>query len=236
MGLISALLQQLLAAYTVLAEPFLRTNLYRNLKKQLNIDQSARILYYRTQILWEWSWVVVLAVIVIPIPNSLRWLGLTMPNQIGWIILLALILGIGLSTFLLRRNPGAMASMQRSLEASSISLPSTSVERRWFAATAVTAGICEELLYRGFLMSYLPSNFPMLARQFIVISIISGIVFGLSRAYLGMSGDSDDCADGLQLCNRVCFEWQLAAGYSLSHSGGITQPVALAAQSGGEKR
>ncbi len=188
MGLISALLQQLLAAYTVLAEPFLRTNLYRNLKKQLNIDQSARILYYRTQILWEWSWVVVLAVIVIPIPNSLRWLGLTMPNQIGWIILLALILGIGLSTFLLRRNPGAMASMQRSLEASSISLPSTSVERRWFAATAVTAGICEELLYRGFLMSYLPSNFPMLARQFIVISIISGIVFGLSRAYLGMRG------------------------------------------------
>jgi membrane protease YdiL (CAAX protease family) len=188
MGLISALLSQLLAAYTVLAEPFLRTNFYRNLKKQLKVDPSARILFYRTQVLWEWSWMVVLAVIVIPIPDPLNYLGLTLPNQIGWIILLALVLGVGLSTYLLRRSPGAMASMQRSLEASSVLLPSTQAERTWFAATAFTAGICEELLYRGFLMSYLPSNFSMLARQFVLISIISGIIYGLSRAYLGAKG------------------------------------------------
>jgi len=172
----------------VLVEPFLRTNFYRNLKKQLKVDPSARLLFYRTQVLWEWSWMVILAIIVIPIPNPLQWLGLTMPNQIGWIILLALVIGVGLSTYLLRRNPNAMASMQRSLEASSVFLPSTPVERQWFAATAITAGFCEELLYHGFLMSYLPSSFPMLARQFILISILSGIIYGLSRAYLGMRG------------------------------------------------
>ena len=188
MGLISALLSQLLAAYTVLVEPFLRTNFYRNLKKQLNVDPSARLLFYRTQVLWEWSWMVVLILIVIPIPDRLTWLGLTMPNPIGWIILAALLIGIFLSTYLLRRSPGAMASMQRNLEASSVLLPSTPAERRWFAIAAVTAGICEELLYRGFLMSYLPSNFSMLAGQIIFISIISGIVYGLSRAYQGMRG------------------------------------------------
>jgi hypothetical protein len=37
-------------------------------------------------------------------------------------------------------------------------------------------------------MSYIPSNFPMFAGQFLVICIISGIVYGLSRAYLGMKG------------------------------------------------
>ncbi len=188
MGLVSAFLSQLLAAYTVLVEPFLRTNFYRNLKKQLQVDPSARLLFYRTQILWEWSWMVVLAVIVIPIPDPLLYLGLTIPNQIGWILLLALVLGIVLSTYLLRRSPGAMASMQRSLEASSVMLPATQAERQWFAATAVTAGICEELLYRGFLMSYLPTSFPMLARQLLLISIISGIIYGLSRAYQGMRG------------------------------------------------
>lgn len=188
MGLISALLAQLLAAYTVLVEPFLRTNFFRNLKKQLKVDPSARLLFYRTQVLWEWSWMVVLAVIVIPIPDPLTYLGLTLPTQIGWIILLALLLGIILSTYLLRRSPGAMASMQRSLESSSVLLPSTQAERTWFAAAAVTAGICEELLYRGFIMSYLPSSFPILARQFILISILSGIIYGLSRAYLGMRG------------------------------------------------
>ncbi len=188
MGLISALLSQLLAAYTVLVEPFLRTNFYRNLKKQLNIDPSARVLFYRTQVLWELSWMVVLVVIVIPIPNPLEWLGLTMPNQFGWIILVALLFGVVLSTYLLKRSPGAMASMQRSLQASSVLLPANDAERKWFAIAAVTAGICEELLYRGFLMSYLPSNFSMLAGQLILISIISGIIYGLSRAYLGMRG------------------------------------------------
>jgi membrane protease YdiL (CAAX protease family) len=188
MGLVSAFLSQLLAAYTVLVEPFLRTNFYRNLKKQLQVDPAARLLFYRTQILWEWSWMVVLVVIVIPIPNPLLFLGLTLPNQIGWIILFALLLGIFLSVYLLRRNPNAMAAMQRSMEASSVLLPSTPAERTWFAIAAVTAGICEELLYRGFLMSYLPTNFSMLAGQLILISIISGVIYGLSRAYQGMKG------------------------------------------------
>src|SRR5512143_1355065 len=183
MGFFSFLLMQLMAAYTVLVEPLLRTNFYRRLKKQLKIEAGSRILYYRTQVLWEWSWVVVLAVIAIPIPEPLKWMGLTLPNQFGWIILAALLLAIGLSTFLLRRNPGAMTAMQRSLESSSILLPTTPNERKWYAASAITAGICEELLYRGFLMHYLPATFPTL--DWLTASIISGIVYGLSRAYQG---------------------------------------------------
>jgi membrane protease YdiL (CAAX protease family) len=194
MPFMSFLLMQLLAAYTVLVEPFLRTNFYRNLKKQLIIDPSARILFYRTQVLWEWSWVVVLVLIVIPIPQPLAWLGLTMPNQIGWIITAALLLGIGLSTVLLRRNPGAMEAMQRSLEASSVLLPSTPAERKWYAAAAITAGICEELLYRGFLMRYLPATFPML--DWLVVAILSGIIYGLSRAYQGFKGMSQTALTG----------------------------------------
>jgi membrane protease YdiL (CAAX protease family) len=196
MAIISVLLSQLLAAYTVLVEPFLRTNFYRMLKKQLKIDPSARLLFYRTQVLWEWSWMVVLAVIVIPIPDPLQWLGLVMPNQLGWIIMVALLIGVGLSIILLRRSPRAMAAMQRSLQASSVLLPSTPPERKWFAIAAITAGICEELLYRGFLMSYIPSNFPMFAQQFILISILSGIIYGLSRAYLGMKGIAQTALTG----------------------------------------
>jgi membrane protease YdiL (CAAX protease family) len=194
MPFFSFLLMQLLAAYTVLIEPFLRTNFYRNLKKQLNIDPSARILFYRTQVLWEWSWVVVLALIVIPFPQPLTWLGLTMPNKIGWIITAALLLGIGVSSVLLRRNPGAMEAMQRSLEASSVLLPSTPTERKWYAAAAITAGICEELLYRGFLMRYLPATFPML--DWLVVAILSGIIYGLSRAYQGFKGISQTALTG----------------------------------------
>ena len=172
---------------------------------------------------------VVLVLIVIPIPEPLKWLGLTMPNQIGWIILAGTAPRGCLIHYLLRRNPGAMASMQRSLEASSILLPSTPAERKWFAVTAITAGICEELLYRGFLMSYLPSNFPMLAGQFIIISILSGIIYGLSRAYLGMKGIATDCTDGLQLCDCLFLEWQLAACHGIPYPGRAAHAVAVAA-------
>lgn len=194
MAFLSFILTQLLAAYTVLIEPFLRTNFYRLLKKQLVTDGSARILFYRTQVLWELSWLVVLGVILIPIPQKLAWLGLTLPNQIGWIITFALLLGIGLSTYLLRRNPGAMAAMRRSLESSAILLPSTPIERKWYAAAAITAGICEELLYRGFLMRYILTTFPVL--DWLVVAILSGIIYGLSRAYQGFRGISQTALTG----------------------------------------
>lgn len=194
MAFLSFLLTQLLAAYTVLIEPFLRTNFYRMLKKQLVTNASARILFYRTQVLWELSWLVVLVVILIPIPKPLAWIGLTLPNQIGWIITFALLLGIGLSTYLLRRNPGAMAAMRRSLESSAILLPSTPIERKWYAAAAITAGICEELLYRGFLMRYVLTTFPVL--DWLVVAILSGIIYGLSRAYQGFKGISQTALTG----------------------------------------
>jgi len=194
MAFISFLLMQLMAAYTVLVEPFLRTNFFRMLKKQLSVETGARVLFYRTQVLWEWSWVVVLVVIAIPIADPLKWMGLTIPNQFGWIILAALLLGIGLSTFLLRRNPGAMAAMRRSMEASSIMLPTSPQERKWYAASAITAGICEELLYRGFLMHYLPSTFPNL--DWLLVAILSGIIYGLSRAYQGFKGMAQTALTG----------------------------------------
>jgi membrane protease YdiL (CAAX protease family) len=221
MGLIFALLPQLFAAYTVLAEPFLRTNLYRNLKKQLNVDPSARILYYRTIILWEWSWVVVLALIFIPIPDQFILLGVTLPSTVGWIIMGALVLGIGLSTYLVRRNPGSMASMQRSLQSSSVLLPSTQTERKWFTATAITAGICEELLYRGFLIYYLRTYFLMITNQFIVICIISGFIYGLSRAYLGRRGIL------LAMMNGFSYAVVYYLSGNLLSAIGSSQPVAI---------
>ena len=194
MGILISFLPHMLFAYTVLVEPFLRINFFRAFKKQINIDTSARLLFYRTQILWEWSWVIVLVIIVAPASIPLAALGLTPPKPIGWIIMAVLLLGIGLSVVLIRRSPGAMASMQGSLEASMILLPSTDTERRWYAATAITAGICEELLYRGFLIPYLHYNFKV--QDWTIIAVLSGIIYGLSRLYQGFKGFSQTALTG----------------------------------------
>jgi membrane protease YdiL (CAAX protease family) len=194
MGLLLSFLPHMLFAYIVLIEPLLRINFFRLYKKQLKIDSSALLLFYRTQILWEWSWVIVLVIIVAPASIPLAALGFTPPNPLGWIIMAALLLGIGLSIVLIRRSPGAIASMQNSLEASAILLPSTPTERKWYAATAITAGICEELLYRGFLIPYLHYNFQV--QDWTVIAILSGIIYGLSRLYQGFKGFSQAALTG----------------------------------------
>jgi len=194
MGLLLSFLPHMLFAYTVLVEPFLRLNFYRLFKKQIKLDPTTRLLFYRTQILWEWSWVIVLAIIVAPSTKPLATLGLTPPTPIGWIIMAVLLLGIGLSVGLIRRSPEAMASMQASLETAALLLPSTPNERKWYAATAITAGICEELLYRAFLIPYLHFNFKV--QDWTILAILSGVIYGLSRLYQGFKGFSQTALTG----------------------------------------
>jgi uncharacterized protein len=63
-------------------------------------------------------------------------------------------------------------------------LPRSSIEFAAYVALAVTAGICEEFLYRGFAMA-------ALSRAGIVswaVVIISSILFGFAHTYQGRSG------------------------------------------------
>lgn len=219
MGFISFILMQLLAAYTLLVEPFLRTNFYRMLKKKLKVDATARLLYYRTQVLWEWSWVVVIIIILVLDNRSPTYIGLTLPSFIGWVILAALVLGIGTSVILLRRNPGALASMQKSLQATSTVLPTTPSERRWFAVAAITAGICEELLYRGFLIRYIRTYFAGLGLLF--TCILSGLIYGLGHAYQGRKGLLQTTLNGFSFAILFFLSGNLLSSF------GSSQPVVI---------
>jgi len=63
-------------------------------------------------------------------------------------------------------------------------MPQTPVESAPYAALAVTAGVCEEFVYRGFVMA-------ALARVGIatwMVLMISSVLFGCAHAYQGRSG------------------------------------------------
>lgn len=62
-------------------------------------------------------------------------------------------------------------------------LPTTRTEQRIFAATAVTAGVCEELLCRGFLFWYLSRWLGPW-----VVVIAASVPFGLAHIYQGTKG------------------------------------------------
>jgi len=71
-------------------------------------------------------------------------------------------------------------------------LPTTDAEHRVFRALAVTAGICEEILVRGYLIWYFGSFMhPWLAMT------VAAVVFGVGHLYQGKSGVVKTGAVGL---------------------------------------
>jgi len=84
------------------------------------------------------------------------------------------------------RSPDAHSQIREKLEshpALRTVLPSTPREARVFRGVAVTAGICEEVLYRGYLLWYFQSLVPG------VLAIGAAIlVFGMAHVYQGMRG------------------------------------------------
>lgn len=67
-----------------------------------------------------------------------------------------------------------------------IMLPRRRREKLWFALVSVTAGIGEEIVYRGFLSFLLIGLFP--AAPFYAILAVAGLIFGAAHCYQGFSG------------------------------------------------
>jgi membrane protease YdiL (CAAX protease family) len=65
-------------------------------------------------------------------------------------------------------------------------LPRTRAERRLFTLVGVTAGVCEEWLYRGFFLAVVAALVPALPAGALVA--VAAVAFGLAHAYQGVSG------------------------------------------------
>src|SRR5262249_49519314 len=68
-------------------------------------------------------------------------------------------------------------------------LPETRAQQVAFVTVALTAGICEEILYRGYLPWYLAAITGNLTVGFVT----SAIVFGLGHSYQGRNGVIATC-------------------------------------------
>lgn len=89
------------------------------------------------------------------------------------------------------RMSGAVPDFMRKL--AERVLPNASVELAPYSALALTAGVCEEFLYRGFAMAAL-SRAGMVPW---LVVIISSIIFGLAHTYQGRSGVAGTTVMGL---------------------------------------
>jgi membrane protease YdiL (CAAX protease family) len=113
-------------------------------------------------------------------------LGITAPYSWSTTrsLLIAFTLAIVASIILFRCTGDRF--LLRLLKMAGALLPATPVERCYFAAISVGAGITEELLFRGFLIWYLGFYFSKLT--VVELIVISSILFGVCHLYQGVLG------------------------------------------------
>ena len=154
-------------------------------------DPRRKVFSYRRIVLVLWTAAIV-ACITLRSSVFFIWPAVRLTTQqkigssFGWGFAIAFAVGSLLQVVLVRRRAAAREKILRAFKRFAFILPVTQEERAWFALVSVTAGICEEILYRGFLIRYL-SNGPWHAGLWIALAIAS-ISFGLGHGYQGLSG------------------------------------------------
>jgi membrane protease YdiL (CAAX protease family) len=155
-------------------------------------DPRARVRSYRRVVAVLWG-LTALAFAAVPPSDLLRpppldgiFARLGAVRGVPLPILVGLFAGLVGPVLIALASPQARARLARPLESLSWYLPGSPAERRWFAAVAVSAGVCEEVLYRGFLLRYLTVLLPGLGGTGAVL--VAALVFALAHMYQGAPG------------------------------------------------
>jgi membrane protease YdiL (CAAX protease family) len=163
---------------------------HARLKKMLATPRTStreRLLLYASTIGFQWLAAAITAWRAWARGLTFEELGLVVHGRLR--ILFAAIVGAAalgaLQWFNLRRLGGTPGKARDFMQAlAERILPQSRIELLPFLALAVTAGICEEFLYRGFAMAALTrAGLPVWG-----VVLVSSILFGLAHLYQGRGG------------------------------------------------
>ena len=181
-------IDHLLVALVLVAAPIDAVRERRRLERDLAAgNANARLKAYGRIIAWAWVGPAVLILFWVLSGRSFRMLGVQAPEGMGFIV--ASILVIAITVFLanqVREAKGSAEFAARVREAAaslSFLTPSTPAELQRFSWLGVTAGIVEELIFRGYLVWYFASFAPLWAAI-----AITAIAFGIGHLYQGLAG------------------------------------------------
>jgi membrane protease YdiL (CAAX protease family) len=144
-------------------------------------------LYVQTALV-EWVALFALFVSWFLLDRPLVDLGFSKPGGAGFIAGCVIVLLVCAYLFFAWRKTATMTPDQRRKEIDSLGslahfLPLTDRHMRHFDALSITAGIVEEIVFRGFVIWYLAHVMPVWAA-----AIVSSVFFGLVHSYQGASG------------------------------------------------
>jgi len=177
----------ILVAYMVLVMPWIGRYKYSKLQRKLAAGEpDARLRFYRITVAQQW--LLVFLVLLFARAASLPWRAFGLAWPTSWSITRGLLItfsvAIAISVILFRCTGDRF--LRRLLKMAGALIPERTVERFWFAAVSLGAGVTEELLFRGFLFWYLGFFFPRLT--LVQLIVLSSLIFGYCHIYQGWIG------------------------------------------------
>jgi len=198
----AALAAVAVAAYLVVGEPVAGHVLHRRFEGRLRTDPGARRSFYLRLLILEWGLSLLALVVWLATPGvSAGQVGLRWPQQwpglVTVLVVLLVVAFVVVSTRALRsgalleaaepvRRPGEGRHAEPAGHATLALLPRTAGERRLFTVVGVTAGVCEEWLYRGFFLAVVAALAGGLQTWLLVV--VAAVAFGLAHFYQGAVG------------------------------------------------
>jgi membrane protease YdiL (CAAX protease family) len=183
----TVVLAHLLAAYVVLAAPWMGCLWYQKARKRIaNGVPDARIRLYRSIVGEQ---IITAGVVLVlwrigRVPGAS--LGLIAPRSWAWSIAAVLAIVGALAWSSLRLRPKAEKVRKRLQDSVGALLPNSRQERSWWGAVSLGAGVSEELVFRGFLLYYVSTYLPQVNTWEGVL--LTSLVFGLAHIYQGWQG------------------------------------------------
>ena len=150
-------------------------------------DRTARTRAYRRTLIEQWLFVLAALAVWIGFGRPVATLGLHLAHP--WRIAIGLAVAVGVVLYLAAQRravlarPHLFAVVREKLGSAGPLVPHTAGERRLWVPLSITAGICEEILFRGYLTALLASWLGPIAGV-----AIACLMFGFAHAYLGRRG------------------------------------------------
>lgn len=142
------------------AVPYFAVRSFRRLRKAVDRgDPRARLRAYRTTAIQEWSFTLLLVLAWGLSGRSWGSLGFALPGDLRFGTAAGLVglcvLGLALQSRVVARSEAARAQVREQIGPVEYLLPAERRELQRFMALSLTAGICEEVVYRGYVMAVL---------------------------------------------------------------------------------
>jgi len=198
-----------LLAVVLIADPVLGRRIMGRLERDVaNGVRGARMRAYGLNIVLQWGMTAIFLVWWLALGRTTAEIGLHFHVAgLEWIavaVCLALTALFAVTTLRASRNPKSLDDVRAQIGRLSALAPHTSAELRRFDQVSVSAGICEEIFYRGLLLTALTALVGLWPAV-----LLSSVAFGIGHAYQGVTGALRTGLVGLVLALAVVFSGSL---------------------------